>query len=363
MTIPEPDPYTGRMFRVSAWFFILLATLAGTAPSADTPTRVIPFRTRTMGTWGALNIATNDSAAVADPALAGLLVFHHVDSLMSNWTEISEVARINREAGTSAITIDGEVAKVIAYALEVSSATDGAEDITVEPLVRLWGFLGGKPRVPSADEIKAVLPRVSWKRIRLDVKRSEIALSRDDSRIDLGGIAKGYAVDGAADVLRKAGIANALVDLTGNMMAMGSAPGHDGWVVGVRDPSDKEKHLLRVHLHDEAISTSGNYEQYIDAGGKRYGHIMDPRTGWPASGVSSVTVVAKSALICDAWDTGLFVLGSARSRQLAKARDDIAIIVVEPAAGGRFLIWIEESLRKNVEIDAATRASADIRYF
>jgi thiamine biosynthesis lipoprotein len=208
-----------------------------------------------------------------------------------------------------------------------------------------------------------MLPRVSYKQVRLDTKRPAIALSRDGVRIDLGGIAKGYAVDGAAAVLRKAGVANALVDLTGNMMAMGSAPGHDGWVVGVRDPSDKEKHLLRVHLHDEAISTSGNYEQFIDAGGKRYGHIMDPRTGWPASGMSSVTVVAKSALICDAWDTGLFVLGPAKSRQLANARDDIAIIVVEPAAGGRFLIWIEESLRKNVEIDAATSASADVRYF
>jgi thiamine biosynthesis lipoprotein len=337
----------------------LLASAAALPPAA----RTIPFRTRTMGTWGAVNIATNDSLAVADPALASLLVFHHVDSLMSNWTETSEVARINREAGKSTIIIDPEVAHVIATSLEVSRATNGAEDITVEPLVRLWGFLGGKPRVPSADEVKAVMPRVGWKKLKFDAKTLSIAFARDDVRIDLGGIAKGYAVDGAGDVLRKAGITNALVDLTGNMMAIGSAPGHDGWVVGVRNPSDKEKHLLRVHLHDEAISTSGNYEQFIDAGGNRYGHIMDPRTGWPANGASSVTVVAKSALICDAWDTGLFVLGPAKARQLAKTRDDIAIIVVEPAAGGRFLIWIEESLRKNVEIDAATSSSADIRYF
>jgi thiamine biosynthesis lipoprotein len=104
-----------------------------------------------MGTWGAVSIVGADSAAVADPALASLLVFHHVDSLMSNWTETSEVARINREAGTGRITIDSEVADVIAKSLEVSRATDGAEDITVEPLVRLWGFLGGKPRVPAKD--------------------------------------------------------------------------------------------------------------------------------------------------------------------------------------------------------------------
>jgi thiamine biosynthesis lipoprotein len=346
------------MLRITLWIALVIS-----AAVAAVPPRVIPFRTRTMGTWGTVNIASNDSASVADPALASLLVFHHVDSLMSNWTETSEVARINREAGKSTITIDSEVARVIATSLEVARATNGAADITVEPLVRLWGFLGGTPHVPASEDIKSLLPQIGYQKIRLDEKQPSIALSRDDVRIDLGGIAKGYAVDGAADVLRKAGIANALVDLTGNMTAIGNAPGHDGWVVGVRDPSDKEKHLLRVHLHDEAISTSGNYEQFVDAGGKRYGHIMDPRTGWPASGVSSVTVVAKSALTCDAWDTGLFVLGSAKACQLAKARDDIAIIVIEPAAGGRFLIWVEESLRKNVEIDAATSSSADIRYF
>jgi thiamine biosynthesis lipoprotein len=337
------------------------------APAGDASTasaaRTIPFRTRTMGTWGTVNIATTDSVAVADPALASLLVFHHVDSLMSNWTETSEVARINREAGKGTITIDREVADVIARSLDVSQATHGAEDITVEPLVRLWGFLGGTPHVPKREEVTSVLPRIGYQKIRLDAKTPAIALSRDDVRIDLGGIAKGYAVDGAAAVLRKAGVTNALVDLTGNMMAMGSAPGHDGWVVGVRNPASKDAHLLRVRLRDEAISTSGNYEQFIDEDGKRYSHIMDPRTGWPAQGVSSVTVVAKSALTCDAWDTGLFVLGSEKARQLAKSRDDIAIIVIEPAAGGRFLIWIEESLRKNVEIDASTPASADVRYF
>jgi len=354
------------MWRATAWIvMILAANVLAAGVTGDTPSapRTIPFRTRTMGTWGTVNIVSADSAAVADRALAGLLVFHHVDSLMSNWTETSEVARINREAGKNTITVDREVADVIARSLAVSRATNGAEDITVEPLVRLWGFLGGKPRVPSAAEIDAMLPRVGWQKLRFDATRPSIAFARADVHIDLGGIAKGYAVDVAADSLRRAGITNALVDLTGNMMAIGSAPGHDGWVVGVRDPSDQQAHLVRVHLHDEAISTSGAYEQFVDADGKRYGHIIDPRTGWPAQGVSSVTVVSKTALTCDAWDTGLFVLGSEKARRLAKARDDIAIILIEPAAGGHFLIWIEESLRKNVEIDAATTASDEVRYF
>jgi thiamine biosynthesis lipoprotein len=316
-----------------------------------------------MGTWGSVAIVTSDSTAVADAALASLLVFHRVDSLMSNWSDRSDVAHINRDAGRGPTPVHPEVATVLATALEVARASSGAQDITVEPLVRLWGFIGGKPRVPSAKEIDAVLPRIGYQKVRLDRAASTVAFARDDVRIDLGGIAKGYAVDEAAAVLRRAGIADALVDLTGNMRAIGNAAGHGGWVVGVRDPSRKLPHLARVHLHDQAISTSGNYEQFVEAGGKRYGHIIDPRTGWPARGPASVTVVAASALTCDAWDTGLFVLGSDEARRVAKARDDIAIILVEPSGSARFLIWIEESLRASVTVDRDTAALHDVRYF
>ena len=340
---------------------LALAVEARAAPAS--PPRAVPFRTRTMGTWGTVNIVTADSAAVADAALASLLVFHRVDSLMSNWTETSEVARVNREAGLGTVSVHPEVATVIARALDVARESRGAQDITVEPLVRLWGFLGGKPRVPSADEINAVLPRVGANKIRFDRTIGSIAFARDDVRIDLGGIAKGYAVDEAAAALRRFGIENALVDLTGNMVAIGHSAKHDGWVAGVRDPSGKQTHLVRVRLHDEAISTSGNYEQFVEAGGKRYGHIIDPRTGWPASGVSSVTVVSKSAMLCDAWDTGLFVLGSKEARGIARARDDFAIILVEPARDGRFLIWIEESLRSRVTVDKDAAAVHDVRFF
>jgi thiamine biosynthesis lipoprotein len=347
-----------RYLWISALF---IAPAALTVLAATSATRSIPFRTRTMGTWGAVTIAATDSASVADAALASLLVFHRVDSLMSNWSDKSDVAYINREAGRAAVPVHPEVAKVIACALEVARESDGAQDITVEPLVRLWGFLGGKPRVPTQAEIDAVLPRIGSDKIRLDRSAGTIALARDDVRIDLGGIAKGYAVDEAAAVLQRVGIRDALVDLTGNMVAIGNSPGHSGWVLGVRDPSGQREHLVRVRLQDQAISTSGDYEQFVDAGGKRYGHIIDPRTGWSARGVSSVTVVSKSAMLCDAWDTGFFVLGSEAARRIAKQRDDLAIIVVEPGTNGHFLIWIEESLRASVTLDPAS--PDEIRFF
>ena len=349
--------------RSRSLFSAVVVILAIAVTAAAPAPRPVTFRTRTMGTWGALTVVTPDSAAVADAALASLLVFHRVDSLMSNWSETSDVAHINREAGRAPASIHPEVATVVTAALQVARESHGAQDITVEPLVRLWGFLGGKPRVPSRAEIDATLPRVGFEGIRLSSDASTIAFARPDMRVDLGGIAKGYAVDQAGAVLARAKITDYLVDLTGNMLASGNAAGHDGWVVGVRDPSGRSPHLVSVRLRGQAISTSGNYEQFVEGNGKRYGHIIDPRTGWPAEGPASVTVVGASAMTCDAWDTGLFVLGSAEARRIAKARDDISIILVEPSSDARFLIWVEESLRASIIIDHNTASLHDVRYF
>jgi thiamine biosynthesis lipoprotein len=212
--------------------FALLATATLPAPAAETPlagsARSVVFRTRTMGTWGGLTLVTADSAAVADLALQSLLVFHRVDSLMSNWSETSEVARINREAGRGQIRVHPEVADVLRCAMEVTRQCDGAMDITVEPLVRLWGFLGGEPRVPAPDEIAKALQRVGADKVRFSPDAGTIAFAREDVKIDLGGIAKGYGVDAVARVLRRAGVRDALVDLSGNMAGTSACAIHRG---------------------------------------------------------------------------------------------------------------------------------------
>ncbi len=316
-----------------------------------------------MGTWATLTIVTADSAAIADLAYRSLLVLHHVDSLMSNWTNSSEVARINREAGTRDVVVGAEVATVIDYAQRVMRESDGAMDITVEPVVRAWGFLGGKKHVPSQAEITTALASVGFDKMRFDEKARTIRFTNASTKIDLGGIAKGYGVDRVVDLLRRAGASNALVDLSGNMVALGNAAGKIGWTVGIRDPSGTLPYLATIRLHDGAISTSGNYEQFVDANGKRYGHIIDPRTGWPADGMNSVTVVASTALTCDAWDTGLFVLGSDTARAVAKAHDEFAVVIVEPREGGGFVVWVEESLRDRFAIESGARGSITVRYF
>jgi thiamine biosynthesis lipoprotein len=330
--------------------------------SAENP-RPVVFRTQTMGTWGSLTLVTADSAAVADLAYQSLLAFHRVDSLMSNWTEISEVARINREAGKREVTVHPEVAVVLDLAQRVSRESGGTFDITVEPLVRLWGFLGGPRRVPSAEEIAATLPRVGWTRMHFDPARRTVAFDTEGVQIDLGGIAKGYGVDQAAEVLRRARVTHALVDLSGNMVAMGNAAGHRGWTVGLRDPSGRHPHLARIHLVDEAIATAGNYEQFVAADGKRYGHILDPRTGWSAQGLASVTIVASGAMLADAWDDAFFVLGSEAARELARKREDLAVVLIEPQAGQADIIWVEEQLRSRFEIEPGVTRTHTVRFF
>ncbi len=352
------------------WPSILLGTClslcliaACTYARPEDERRPVAFRTQTMGTWASLTIVTADSAAVADLAYATLSVFHEVDSLMSNWTDASEVARINREAARGPIHIHPEVAEVIGLAQQVARESNGAFDITVEPLVRLWGFLGGPPRVPRQGEIAAVLQRVGQDKLRYDADAGTLHFTRDDVRIDLGGIAKGYGVDKAADLLRRAAVTDALLDLSGNMVALGNAATHEGWTVGIRDPSGTRSHLARIHLFDEAVATSADYEQFVDSDGERYGHILDPRTGWSAHGLASVTVVAARATVADAWATALFVLGPEAARRVAHEREDLSVVLIESQQDGDAIVWVEEQLRPRFQLEHGLTVPLTLRYF
>jgi len=342
---------------------LILSAVVPVTRSGDPGARPVVFRTQTMGTWASLTLVTADSAAVADLAYESLVVLHRVDSLMSNWTNTSEVARINREAVAGEVVVDPEVCDVLDFALRVGRESDGAFDVTVEPLVRLWGFLGGTPRVPTQDEINAALTHTGQEHVVLDPASRSFRITKYGVKIDLGGIAKGYGVDRVAELLRDAGTTDALVDLSGNMVALGNAAGRDGWTVGVRDPSGKREYLARIVLQDEAVATSGDYEQFVDADGTRHGHILDPRTGWSARGLTSVTVVSERAMVADAWATALFVLGPEDARRIAGGRDDLAVVMLEPTANGEFIVWVEEQLRSRFSTVRESEDLLTVKYF
>ena len=349
--------------RVTILLACLAANAATPARAGDVVERPVVFRTQTMGTWASLTILTADSSAVADAAYEALVVFHRVDSLMSNWTDRSDVARINRTAGSRAVRVHPEVADVVGFAQRVARESNGAFDITIEPLVRLWGFIGGPPRVPSPTDIEAALSHVGADKLVFDASEQTVRFTDPAVAIDLGGIAKGFGVDAASAVLRGRNVENALLDLSGNMVALGHGPSGAHWVVGIRDPAGRHDYVARVRLSGRAVATSGDYEQFVAADGTRYGHILDPRTGWSARGLQSVTVVAPDAMTADAWATALFVLGPEKARAIAAAREDLGVVLVEPSSGEKTPVWIENTLREDVALPPAILPSLDIHYF
>lgn len=318
---------------------------------------------RVMGSYANVIVVTADSAKSAPAVRAAQSVFLRVDSLMSNWTTTSEIARLNRVAGTKRTRVEPEVAGVIAEAMQVWRQSGGAFDITVEPLIRAWGFLGGPKRVPSEREAAAAFRLVGGRHIAFDPVSRMIRFRRPGVRIDLGGIAQGYAADVAAETLRTRGVTDALIDVSGDMVALGTPEGATAWRIGIRDPRDRMPYFGRLHVTGEAVTTSGKYEQFVAADGKTYGHILDPRTGRPAEGLISVTVVSRTAIVADGWDTGLFAMGPVDARRVAHERDDIDVVLVEPGAGDVDTVWVEEALRDRFSLEPAAARSFRVEYF
>ena len=341
---------------------VLLVTLGLLGAAPTRPPRPVTYPLRAMGTYVNVTVVTDDSATTSPDAIAAQAQVRLVDSLMSNWTTTSEVARINRVADSISTVVQPLVADVIARSLAVWRDSEHTFDITVEPLVRAWGFIGGPRRVPSDEEARAAFALVGARDVAFDSSTRVIHFGRRGMRIDLGGIAKGYAVDLAMRALRARGVHDALVDASGNMMSLGRPPASPHWRIGLRDPRDRTPYFARVWLDGDAISTSANYEQFITQGGKSYGHILDPRTGKPASGLLAVTVVAPDATTSDAWDTPLYVLGLEAGRRKALERSDVAAILVQPGTGVD-TVWVESVLRQRFTLEPAASAWFTVRYF
>jgi thiamine biosynthesis lipoprotein len=343
-------------WRLAALVAVPLLAAAGAAE------RSVPYPIQAMGTYVNVTLVTADSAASAADAAAAHAAIRLVDSLMSNWTTTSEVARINRVADSVTTRVQPLVCDVIARSLRIWRESDHTFDITVEPLVRAWGFIGGPRRVPSDSEARAAWALVGAGDVQFDSAAGTIHFARRGMRIDLGGIAKGYAVDRAMDALRARGVRAALVDASGNMMSLGRPPASEHWRIGLRDPRDRVPYFARLWLDGDAISTSANYEQFVTKDGKRYGHILDPRTGQPASGLLAVTVIAADATTTDSWDTPLYVLGLEAARAKLLAHADIAAVLVAPGQG-RDTVWVESSLKPRFALEPNAERWFVVRYF
>ena len=272
-----------------------------------------------MGTFVTITVAADEGDLDAAQAAVGKAfeAIHEADRLMSNYREDSEVSLINREAFDRPVRVGDRTFEVIKKAVETARETGGAFDATVGPLIRLWRDAEKANHVPSDEQIEAALEKVgSVDKIVLDEERKTVRFLVKGMEIDLGGVAKGYAVDRAAAVLRAEGVNNAVVEAGGDLMAIGRDRDGAKWVVGVRNFFRQGGHMERLALEDEAVATSGDYERFYEIQGERYSHIIDPRTGRPVKGAASVSVIAPDCATADALATAAAVLGFSRAMAL-----------------------------------------------
>jgi len=297
-----------------------------------------------MGTEFEVALYGDDADYLTDAADQALDEAELLEEELSIHLEGSEVSDINAEAADRPVRVNPELFELLTLCQRLHRETGGAFDITVGPLMRCWGLHGRQGRVPPPAELARARRLVGMAHVRLEPEARTIAFDRKGVSIDLGGIGKGYAVDRMAEVLRRIGLDNALIHSgASSVYAVGAPPGARAWEVGIRDPLHAKRRVARLKLRDRAVSTSGGYERFFQAAGKRYCHIIDPRTARPVQGMLSCTVLTRRATEGDALSTALFVLGVEGARRYCRKHKDVeAILVPAPPAGEEpRLVWID----------------------
>ena len=318
--------------------FLLFALLLPSAarPAGNGPRTLHRYEASRMSMASAYAIVAYGEDASALPRIleAAFDEVDRIDRLMSHYQPESPLSRLNREASHGPVPVDAELFAFIAESLRYSRESEGAFDITVGPLMKTWGFFRGGGRLPSPAEIEDVRARVGYAHVRLDPEARTICFDRPGIELDLGGIAKGYAVDRVVALLRREGVAAALVSAGGSTIyGLGAPPGRDGWDVTVQDPAGGDRPALTVSLKNRALSVSGSSEKSFERDGVRYSHIMDPRRGRPVQGVLSVAVLTQTGTAGDALDNVFFVKGVEDSRSYLRRLAETEVMFFVPEKG------------------------------
>ena len=232
-----------------------------------------------------------------------------IEKLISSWDSNSQTSLINKNSGIKPVVVDKELFELIKRAVQISKLTEGAFDISYASMDRIWKFDGSMTEMPSHKVVKQSVTKVGYHNIVLNEENHSVFLKLKGMKIGFGAIGKGYAADKAKALLQQNGVVSGIINASGDMNTWGKQPNGDDWKVGITNPLNKNKVFALLPVHEKAVVTSGNYEKYVSFNSKRYSHIIDPRTGYPSSGIVSVSVFAPSAELADALATSIFVLG------------------------------------------------------
>lgn len=320
--------FTSMVF-IAALVTVLLASCRSKEPDQ-------PYRMNRLLLGTLVEISLVGESDKVKPAAAAIFdEMRRVEDLTS-FHKPSKLTEINDHAGLGPFPADGEVLKLIEQSLGYAQKFDGTFDPTIGSVTRLWHFSGDEPpRLPDPSEITEALTKVGWRQVKVDAAAGTIDLPTSGMALDLGGIAKGYALERAAAVARSFGVTAALINAGGDLVALGEKRPGVPWRVGVQHPRRHDAIAAVVDVRDRVVFTSGDYERFFDQGGTRYHHILDPRTGYPAPGVQSVTIVAKDILLADALAKAVFILGPERGLKLVESMPEVDALLIDAAGGMR----------------------------
>ncbi|HKK49106.1 MAG TPA: FAD:protein FMN transferase [Alkalispirochaeta sp.] len=307
---------------------VLMAITVTGCSSNDEP---VNDSTQRLGTI--LQISIRDggySTTLTDRAFERVAEIERRMSTSEDDYESTELLQVNRAAGEEAVAVSEDTFEVLQKALEFSRLSQGAFDVTIWPLVKLWAIGSGGSSVPPEDEIDAARSAVDHRRLELDPEDRTVYLPEEGMGVDVGAIAKGYAADEAARILREAGVEHALLDFGGNILVIGDKPDDTPWRIGVQRPdAERTRYLGIVSASDKTVVTSGPYERFFVQDGERYHHILDADTGFPArNGIQQVTIIADRSIDADALSTATYVMGIEEGLALAESLDGVEAVFI-----------------------------------
>lgn len=252
-----------------------------------------------------------------------------IEKIISSWDKDSETSLINKNAGIKPVKVSRELINLIERSIKISEITDGAFDITYASMDEIWRFDGTMDKVPSQERIEKSVSKVGYQKIQLDQENQTVFLPEKGMCIGFGAIGKGYAADRAKDLLVSKDVKGGIINASGDLTTWGTKLTGEKWLVGIANPLSKDKVFSWLPIIESSVATSGNYEKYIVLDGKKYSHIIDPRTGYPTRGINSVSIFAKQAELCDALATAVFIMGRDVGLHMVNQIDGVEAVVVD----------------------------------